>query len=388
MPYIAPRIDLFAMLILLGIIQGICLSFFFFRNSSGPQFPNRFLGGALLSMLLVMADVWLGYTNYMLHTLWLVDSTEPVNFCIGPCLYLYVRSGLRGRFDRREWLHFLPAVVYFLYLCIVFYPQSVECKYNAFLSAFHPELPGIEDDWYGQAWMFGLKEKVKDLTGLSMLVYLILSWREVLRGFREKGWKLWSVHEGRVAWFRNLLVHLTMIVGVFFTILLSFPRDLGDHIIVAHMAFVIYATSFAIIRESRVFRHEPVTAEPRKYERSSLTPDLESRTLEKLQALFREEKPYLDPLCSLPGLAARLHVSTHHLSQVLNDSVGQSFFEFLAYHRIEEAKQLLSDPSLDHVKIEEIAERVGYSSKSAFNGAFKRLSGQTPSVFRSASRSA
>lgn len=388
MPYIPPRVDLFAILILLGIVQGCLLCFFFFSNSKGDQFPNRFQGGALLVITLVMTDVWLGYTNYMMKVLWLNDFTEPCNLCIGPFFYLYVRSGLRHRFHKREWLHFLPAILYFAYMCVMVYPQPISSKYHDFRSAFHPELPALDYKWYGEGWMFWPKRLIKEFTGASLLLYMVLSWREVILEFRRRGWKLWSAHEGRIAWYRDLLVHMTMIVGVFFTILLTFPRDLGDHIVVAHMAFVIYATSFTILRESRIFRHEPPAAETRKYEKSSLTPDIESRTLEKLRALFQEEKPYLDPLCSLPGLAARLHVSTHHLSQVLNDTLGQNFFEFLATYRIDEAKQLLADPAMDHVRIEEIAERVGYSSKSAFNGAFKRLSGQTPSAYRSASRSA
>ena len=38
----------------------------------------------------------------------------------------------------------------------------------------------------------------------------------------------------------------------------------------------------------------------------------------------------------------------------------------------------------EKLTIEEIAERVGYNSKSAFNTAFKKITSQTPSVFRNA----
>jgi AraC-like DNA-binding protein len=54
----------------------------------------------------------------------------------------------------------------------------------------------------------------------------------------------------------------------------------------------------------------------------------------------------------------------------------------VAVYRVEEAKRLLKEQP--HVKVEEIAEQVGYNSKSSFNTAFKKISGKTPSEYRSA----
>jgi YesN/AraC family two-component response regulator len=83
----------------------------------------------------------------------------------------------------------------------------------------------------------------------------------------------------------------------------------------------------------------------------------------------------------LPDLAAGLRVSVHQLSQVINEGLGKSFFEMLAEYRIIAAKDILAVQK--HIKIEEIAEMVGYSSKSSFNTAFKKITGLTPSEYRS-----
>ena len=122
----------------------------------------------------------------------------------------------------------------------------------------------------------------------------------------------------------------------------------------------------------------------KKYEKSSLTNEIQENTLAKLQHLMDTEKPFLNPNFSLPNLSKRLSVSPHHLSQILNESLGQSFFDFTAQYRIEEAKRILKNPETQSIKIEEIAEMVGYNSKSAFNTAFKKLTGKTPSEFRNA----
>jgi len=54
----------------------------------------------------------------------------------------------------------------------------------------------------------------------------------------------------------------------------------------------------------------------------------------------------------------------------------------LAKYRVEEAIRILSDDKKNKKTIEEISEMVGYNSKTAFNNAFKKLTGITPSEFR------
>ena len=95
---------------------------------------------------------------------------------------------------------------------------------------------------------------------------------------------------------------------------------------------------------------------------------------------MEQRKPYLQTDFSLPELASQLKLTVHQLSQAINNGLGKSFFEMTAEYRIEEAKILLKEKS--HIKVEEIAEQVGYNSKSSFNTAFKKITGVTPSEWR------
>jgi YesN/AraC family two-component response regulator len=94
------------------------------------------------------------------------------------------------------------------------------------------------------------------------------------------------------------------------------------------------------------------------------------------------EKYYTNKLISLPDLAKKVNTSPNNLSQVLNEKLNASFFEFVANHRIKEAQAILLNNNNSKLRIEEIAELVGYNSKSAFNTAFKKHTGKTPSDFR------
>jgi AraC-like DNA-binding protein len=106
------------------------------------------------------------------------------------------------------------------------------------------------------------------------------------------------------------------------------------------------------------------------------------RILDNINLELGHRHYYSDNLASLSELAKKIGESPHHVSQVINEKLNVSFFELLASYRVEEAKRLLSDDKNNKLTVEEISEMVGYNSKTAFNNAFKKLSGKTPSEFR------
>jgi AraC-like DNA-binding protein len=104
--------------------------------------------------------------------------------------------------------------------------------------------------------------------------------------------------------------------------------------------------------------------------------------MEKLTELMQIDKMFRDNMVSLPSVSRRLSIPPHHLSQVINEKLGQSFFEMIAEYRVRDAAEILKDPKQSNVTIEEVSEKVGYNSKSAFNKAFKKIMGETPSEYR------
>jgi YesN/AraC family two-component response regulator len=119
-----------------------------------------------------------------------------------------------------------------------------------------------------------------------------------------------------------------------------------------------------------------------KYKKSSLDEAEKNVILTHIVAQMENEKYFVKSTASLSGLAKSINESPHHVSQVINEKLNQSFFELLATHRVHEAKTILKTPLGKKLTIEEVAEQVGYNSKSAFNTAFKKITSQTPSTFR------
>ena len=117
-----------------------------------------------------------------------------------------------------------------------------------------------------------------------------------------------------------------------------------------------------------------------KYSRSGLQEDSAKYYLDRLQQAMTQQQCFLDEKLSLGSLAKQLNMSGHHLSQLLNEQLHTTFYDYVNNHRIEYAKSLIiKDPQLAVI---DIAYASGYTSKSTFYTAFKRRLGMTPVQYR------
>ncbi|HEU4535740.1 MAG TPA: helix-turn-helix domain-containing protein, partial [Polyangiaceae bacterium] len=123
-------------------------------------------------------------------------------------------------------------------------------------------------------------------------------------------------------------------------------------------------------------------AAPARYQKAKLKDEQARDIAERLRACFDRERPYLDPDFALATLAERLDASPHHISQVLNERFGQSFYDYVNSCRVEELKRRLLDPRFAAEKVLTIGLDCGFSSKSALNANFKKWAGMTPTEFR------
>jgi AraC-like DNA-binding protein len=135
------------------------------------------------------------------------------------------------------------------------------------------------------------------------------------------------------------------------------------------------------LKHPELFYDISFESEKIKYEKSALTKDESLQHLDILKDYMIEEKPYLQPDLSINNLAETLNISSKILSQVINENLNQNFFDFINSYRIAEAKQKLSDLE-KKITVLEVLYSVGFNSKSAFNAAFRKHTGTTPSEYK------
>jgi AraC-like DNA-binding protein len=149
---------------------------------------------------------------------------------------------------------------------------------------------------------------------------------------------------------------------------------------VLNIFFIANAVVYQGLKFPETFQDE--SNGKQKYEKNPLSDAAKEEYIKQLKEYMATHKPYLNPLLSLSDLAKELKMPSFVLSQVLNLTAKQNFYEFINNYRIEESKRLLTASNGNGKTILEILYQCGFNSKSVFNSAFRKYTCMTPSEFK------
>jgi AraC-like DNA-binding protein len=383
MQEISIHLDYIAFIIFTGIIFGFFIAFFFIKKSIKKKSPNLFMGILLLVLSLVMLEGWLNYTGYIFKTLWLTNFSEPLNFTIAPLIFLFMTLQLGHKFNKKDYLHFVPFILWLSY-CVYFFLLPDNFKYNDNIRVMQLDIPLFNSDLKYSGDPLGIRNYVNLATILHILIYnFILTSRLIIEARKGKE-NIFNTSNTTLKSMRNSFYHFLIITIILIFVKSTFESDVGDYLIFLYISYMIFLTGYQIMNASSYYDNTSSFLEGPvlKYKKSSLLEGNKDVILKAILNQMQKEKFFLKSTASLSGLSKEIQQSSHHVSQVINEKLDQTFFELIAFHRVEEAKSILKSDIGKRLTIEEIAERVGYNSKSAFNTTFKKITTQTPSSFR------
>ncbi len=307
----------------------------------------------------------------------------------GPFLYLYINYLVSGSkaFRKQDLWHFFPVVLFNLYLLISLLFPQVSGRISLDHVSGHASLPTV--------YILFLV-----LTVISGPAYIFLS-ISLLRKHHFAVFDYFSYSEKvDLKWLRTLvivfgiawtsLLAITVIHHVFHLFSMAFCTD---GLFLTLSVFIILIGYFGLKQEA-IFvsgSRDTQTAEPSKAEKARQQgplPEADTivRHLERLKQVMVSEKAYLEAGLTLPQLASLTGISTHELSRLINEHLHKSFFDYVNGFRVEHARALIAEPDNDKLSLLGIAFESGFNSKTAFNRVFKKLSGETPSGYKSSLR--
>jgi AraC-like DNA-binding protein len=110
--------------------------------------------------------------------------------------------------------------------------------------------------------------------------------------------------------------------------------------------------------------------------------EVDQQLFEQLQQMFQLEHLFREPTISVDDIAQRMKVNRTYLSRAVNHCTGKNFNVYINEYRIREAVRLMSN-NFHKLSLEGLAFEVGFNDRKTFYTAFRKITGLSPSEFRS-----
>ncbi len=103
---------------------------------------------------------------------------------------------------------------------------------------------------------------------------------------------------------------------------------------------------------------------------------------QKLELLCKDQHIYTDSTLNREKVAEKLGISAGYVSQIVNTITGDNFAHYINQYRVEAVKEMISDSEYESYTLLTMGLESGFTSKTTFYKAFKKVTGQTPNEYK------
>lgn len=355
----------------------VLLSFFLFTVKAKNKLGNTLLA-TYFTVFAIHISVFF-YSKYIELPLVIEMLRDQIITLASPLLYLYLLSNIYSDLKLRpiHLLNLLPLVIAILIFTPRFYATN-ETDRILFTENFNAQI----------------ETKISYIIStLTTVFYLVLMFIE-LNKYKKL---LQENYANTISFNYKWLYQLTVVVSTIFVFsqfkqLYKFLGNDIDTLNIMRLMLIILLLGFLFwivlksMYQPELFKaidtkHQLIksVAQVHASEEKDATIQAEIKIL---QEFMNEHEPYLDSSLTLQKLAHQVKMPSRELSLLINHHLNQHFFDFIASYRIKKAISLLDNPANKKLTILEILYDVGFNSKSPFNKAFKKHTGQTPTEYR------
>ncbi len=105
--------------------------------------------------------------------------------------------------------------------------------------------------------------------------------------------------------------------------------------------------------------------------------------MKSVYELVSKDKIFKNADLTLDLMAKQMSINRNYLSKAINQTTGKNFNTYINEYRVKEAIKILSNEKSDVISIDAIAFDVGFNNRTSFYQSFKKITGLSPSDFRS-----
>lgn len=369
------KMDLLGVVTAISLFVSFFLAFFLLTVKTEHKISNRLFAFFLIITAIDTSEPLVSQFSNVPSNLGIFRTT--IAFLQIPVFYLYVLSICYSDF-RWKWKYLLHLIPFFL-VNLAFVPRFYAVDLDSKIDFIVHRHTMIEVQFVH--WLLHFQ-----IVFYFSAVFLLLRKTKKLYLENNSGGDLNSF---------NWLFQLTRVLSVVYLIVIvknlfkfsdyEYVSDWMKVGILVSQLFIICWYLYKALNNPGLFRNidsklklvSDLVLEEKKIEPETLNEDLL-----KLKRYMLDEKTFLDPALTIQDISNAMNVPVRELSVLINHQLGHHFYDFVNTYRIENAMKILQDPSKSKVTILEILYEVGFNSKSSFNTAFKKHTGNTPTEYR------
>ena len=372
--------------LLLGFLQSILIAFALFRIK-GKRLPNALLAFHLLSWGLMCfyryssfqkKDFLLAYHftlkfNYVVETVMFVFAF----------LYIKYLATEEKHFSKKDYLHFIPALVTFI-LLIPFFVMPVQQKVQVHMARV---------DEYYQILEFVLFF----VSIIQGILYFAFSFKYI-KQYHLKLKENYSNTSVRTIYWMQIMLGgvLSMLIFGLAGVFLGHRTQIIYNTMYFIVGLSIYVVAYYMLIQNSLFSnmydsdvvipnlaYSDTESDLKLYNQAGGLDVMYSKTIiQELERIMNEERIFLFHDLSLNSVAQRINIPKQHISEVLNKTLGTNFFDYVNTYRVEEAKRKLKDKAMEKYTLIALGIESGFNSKASFYRNFRKYENMTPLEFK------
>ncbi|MDT0538853.1 helix-turn-helix transcriptional regulator [Croceitalea sp. P059] len=311
----------------------------------------------------------------------LYKTPVPLEFLVPPFAFLYVRAVLRqeATFRKSDLWHAIPFVLGVInYASFYIIPFKEKKAIVADVIAYPDNIYFVQDGLLPE-WLVLIVQL------LLFYGYLVAQWYIIIQHFKVEPSALSKQFLFVKKWLYDFVklqtFYTTSLVLVYVASSLLVFADYKGYDVPLILTTVLMAVSFLFLSGYLLWNPEVLIGLPQLSKKSSKKALKNSLETDAYIQKIKEQRLFLQPNINLSSVALQLGVSPRKLSASIDKAKYSNFNDFINYHRVLFAKDLIEEQYLNRHSIEALSQASGFHSKNAFYRAFKKEFGCTPKAY-------
>jgi len=377
---------IYTTLLNIAVFQGIVLGLIILKSSLFNSNSNKYLAYLLFTFSIILLN----------HVFEIEDAFTP---------YPFLRF-----IDHIEWVFLIPA---FLFLFIINrIDDTVKSKQKNYLCLIpfaYSAVLNITQDLDHVAGIYTIPEAGIDVINILGLIHLALAVTFMpflpiysyfmIRHLKDSQEKKWIITLLTIISSLVFAFLITALAGLF----LQYDISSTMSVLALSATFIIHWTAYIGIYKYKLAKNKDAVynflnndftisygnleivenSTPEEY-RESITAD--NLYFQKLELLCKEHHIYTDSTLNREKVAEKLGISAGYVSQIINTITGDNFANYINQYRVEAVKEMMSNSEYENYNLLTMGLESGFTSKTTFYKAFKKVTGQTPNEYKNTSK--